>query len=228
MNTQLDQYTGLSQQQRAAIDDAMPKEMRQGFRGVYLDMARHLKGRQDKAGPNAGEDVDQLDFEFVLFASAVIDYDYIMGLIADYSRQRPDRQKMSREDLIGLIRSEAKFLDDREEIAAYIDTLKVGEGLGETAIRDGFERFKAEKSARALADIADRHGLDVAALQAFVDGILRRMIFDGEALSDLLAPLDLGWKARTRKELALMEDLIPLLHRRAQGREISGLGVYEQ
>lgn len=47
-------------------------------------------------------------------------------------------------------------------------------------------------------------------------------------LSDLLAPLELGWKARTRKELALMEDLILLLHKLAQGGEISGLGAYEQ
>jgi type I restriction enzyme R subunit len=55
-----------------------------------------------------------------------------------------------------------------------------------------------------------------------------RMIFDGEQLSDLLALQGLGWKARTQKELALMEDLIPLLHKLAQGREISGLGAYEQ
>jgi len=46
-----------------------------------------------------------------------------------------------------------------------------------------------------------------AALQTFVDGILDRMIFDGEQLGDLMAPLDLGWKARTQAELALMEDL---------------------
>jgi type I restriction enzyme R subunit len=54
------------------------------------------------------------------------------------------------------------------------------------------------------------------------------MIFDGEQLSDLMAPLELGWKARTQAELKLMEDLIPLLHKLAQGREISGLGAYEQ
>ncbi|MEL7284988.1 MAG: type I restriction endonuclease subunit R, partial [Pseudomonadota bacterium] len=130
--------------------------------------------------------------------------------------------------LIGLIQSDAKFLDDREEIAAYIDTLTVGEGLNEKAIREGFEHFRAEKNAKALSDVAKRHELDVAALQAFVDVILQRMIFDGEALSDLLAPLDLDWKARTEKELALVKDLIPLLQRRAHGREIAGLGVYEQ
>ena len=58
--------------------------------------------------------------------------------------------------------------------------------------------------------------------------VYKRQIFDGEKLNDLLAPLDLGWKARTRKELALMEDLIPLLKRLAAGHEISGLSAYEE
>jgi type I restriction enzyme R subunit len=33
---------------------------------------------------------------------------------------------------------------------------------------------------------------------------------------------------RTQAELALMDELIPLLKKLAQGREISGLGAYEQ
>lgn len=228
LNTQIDQYTDLSPEDKVAVEGVMPKDQLQGFRGVYLDTAQRLKGLQDKGSDKTPEDVDQLDFEFVLFASSVIDYDYIMGLIADYSQQQPGKQKMTRGQLIGLIQSDAKFLDDREEIAGYIDTLTVGEGLNEKAIRSGFESFRAEKNARALAAIADKYELGVAALQAFVDAILRRMIFDGEALSDLLAPLDLGWKARTQKELRLMEDLIPILQKRAHGREIAGLGAYEQ
>jgi len=56
---------------------------------------------------------------------------------------------------------------------------------------------------------------------------MSRMVIDGEKLSDLLAPLELGWKARTKKELALMEELVPHLHKLAQGREISGLAAYE-
>ncbi|WP_312854411.1 type I restriction endonuclease subunit R, EcoR124 family [Paludibacterium denitrificans] len=79
-----------------------------------------------------------------------------------------------------------------------------------------------------LSEMAQRHGVGADALQAFVDGVLRRHIFDAEALSELMAPLDLGWKARTQKELALMEELTPLLHKLAQGRDISGLSVYEQ
>ena len=66
--------------------------------------------------------------------------------------------------------------------------------------------FKAEKKNRELTDIAAMHGLEAAALQAFVDEVLRRRIFDGERLSELMAPLNLGWKARTQAELALVED----------------------
>ncbi|MEP6519955.1 type I restriction endonuclease subunit R [Microcoleus vaginatus] len=227
LKTQIDQYTDLTLENKEVIDRVIPPEQLQAFRGVYLDTAQRLKSQQDKGGSASSSEVQQLDFEFVLFASAVIDYDYIMGLLARYTQEKPGKQKMSREELIGLILSDAKFMDDREDIAAYINTLQVGKGLDEKAIRRGYEAFKAEKSSRELADIATKHGLEAAALQAFVDGILRRMIFDGEQLSDLLAPLELGWKARTKKELALMEDLIPLLHKLAQGQEISGLVAYE-
>jgi type I restriction enzyme R subunit len=229
LKTQLDQYTDLTDDNAATIEHILPKENLLGFRGAYLETAQRLKAQQGKGGDKAAPDgLAQLDFEFVLFASALIDYDYIMGLISRFSQQTPGKQKMSREQLIGLIQSDAKFMNEREDIAAYIATLKAGEGLSEAAIRDGYTRFKAEKDAAELAVIAARHHLATAALQSFVDGILQRMIFDGEQLGDLMAPLELGWKARTHAELALMEDLHPLLTKRAQGRDISGLSAYEQ
>ncbi|CDH43897.1 type I restriction endonuclease subunit R [Candidatus Contendibacter odensensis] len=228
LKTQLDQYTDLTPENAAAIEQVIPQEQLQAFRGVYLVTAERLKAQQDKGGDAASPEVQQLDFELVLFASAVIDYDYIMALMAGYSQQTPGKQKMSREELIGLIQADAQFMDEREEITAYISTLQAGEGLSVKEIHQGYEVFKCEKTADQLADLAATHGLEPAALQTFVDGILRRMIFDGEQLGDLLASLGLGWKARTQKELALMEDLIPLLHKLAQGREISGLGAYEQ
>jgi type I restriction enzyme R subunit len=228
LKTQLDQYTDLDNTQKAHIDAILPRDQLLSFRGTYLETAQRLKAMQDKHDGNTPPEVQQLDFEFVLFASAVIDYDYIMALITRYASQTPDKQKMSREQLIGLIQSDAKFIDERDDIAEYISTLEAGKALDEKAIRAGFERFKADKHAKALADIAARHALDAAALQTFVDAILRRMVFDGDQLSDLFAPLELGWKARTKAELALMDELIPLLKKHAQGREISGLGAYEQ
>jgi type I restriction enzyme R subunit len=230
LKTQLDQYTDLTEENKTSIEQVLPDENLRGFKGQYLETARKLK---DQQGKSSGEDttsnnVEQLDFEFVLFASAVIDYDYIMGLIAKFSEKGPGKSKMTREQLIGLISADAKFMNERDDIAEYIGTLKAGEGLSETAIRDGYTKFKAEKNAKELAAIAQKHGLATAALQVFMDGIFDRMIFDGEQLSDLMAPLDLGWKARTQAELALMKDLYPLLTQRAGGRDISGLSAYEQ
>ncbi|PYD78146.1 DEAD/DEAH box helicase [Komagataeibacter oboediens] len=228
LKTQLDQYTDLTEENRTTIEQVLPRDNLLGFRGAYLETAQRLRAQQGKGADKPTPEADQLDFEFVLFASTVIDYDYIMGLITRYSEATPGKQKMSREELIGLIQSDAKFLDEREDIAAYIATLKAGEGLSEKAIRDGYSRFKGEKNAAELAGIAGKHGLATEALQDFVDTILQRMIFDGEALTDLMEPLGLNWKTRRVKELDLMADLMPLLLKRAGGREISGLSAYEQ
>ncbi len=228
LKTQLDQYTDLTPEHAVSIEQVIPKEQLQAFRGVYLETAQRLQEQKSKGKQELLPEVEQLDFEFVLFASAMIDYDYIMTLITSYSQQTPGKQKMTRTELIGLIDSEAQFLEVREDIADYIGTLKSGEGLKESDIRQGYETFKAEKNAHQLAEIAEKHGLATSVLQAFMDGIMQRMIFDGEQLTDLLAPLGLNWKSRRQKELVLMEELIPVLHKLAQGREISGLGAYEQ
>lgn len=228
LKTQLDQYTDLTPEQAQQIDQVLPRDEHNAFRGAYLETAQRLRAQQNKPVGQKDEAVDQLDFEFVLFASSTIDYDYIMKLIADYSAKTPGKASMSREQLIGLIASDAKFMDEREDISEYVRGLKAGEGLDEAAIRAGYRQFKADKATKEMAALSGKHGLPVAAMQAFVDGVLSRRIFDGEQLTELLAPLDLGWKARAQKELALMSDLLPLLKKRASGREITGLKAYEE
>ena len=231
LQTQLDQYTDLMNELREKIEQALPKDDLRAFRGAYLETALRLKDQQGapgKDGKPANSPADQLDFEFVLFGSAVIDYDYIMKLIAKYSRQDPRRLTISREQLIGLIQSDAKFLDEREEITEYVRSLTEGEGLDEAEIRAGYEQFKAKKQAEEIAELAQTHGLMAQSLSAFVDTILQHMIFDGEQLTDLMEPLGLGWRERRERELTLMIDLVPLLKKRAQGRDISGLNAYAQ
>lgn len=226
LKTQLDQYTDLSEAQSTSIEAVIPEDTLRAFKGMYLETAQRLKDKQDK-GNKDDDPVQQLDFEFVLFASSVIDYDYIMGLIAQYTQNPSAKQKMTREQLIGLLASSANLMGEREDITAYINQLKAGEVLDEKQIRAGFDAFKAAKAAQALSDMAAKHQLPSAALQSFVDAILRRMIFDGEQLSDLLSFRELSWKERSKAELALMADLLPLLKKLAQGREISGLNAYE-
>ncbi|MBP3837552.1 MAG: type I restriction endonuclease subunit R [Prevotella sp.] len=236
LKTQLDQYTDLveieddgngSQAAESPDTYGFTDDDLKAFRGAYLDLARDLKGKREKSSGKVSAEVEDLDFEFVLFASALIDYDYIMELISRYMGQ-PAKWKMTKEELVNLIRSSANLLDDRDDIIAYIDSLDGVNGRTEQQIREGYEIFKTEKYAKELKSIAEKHGLSMDSVQAFVNGIVERKFFDGEQLNTLLEPLDLGWRDRTRKETELMNDLVPLLKRLVPGQEISGLKAYEE
>jgi type I restriction enzyme R subunit len=223
----LDQYTDINEVQEAQIEAILPSETLQEFRSSYIETAKQLRKIQQKEGDNAPENLQELDFEFVLFASSVIDYDYIMSLIADSTQQKPAKQKMTKAQVISLLSANANMMDEQEDLTDYITSLDWNSGQDVTTLRSGYETFVVEKDEKELAAIAHKYGLETANLKTFIANILSRMIFDGEKLTDLVAPLELSWKERRVKELALMEDLVPQLKKIAQGREISGLAAYE-
>lgn len=228
LKTQLDQYTDIKEEQAAKVEELLPEDTLRAFRGVYIETAQMLKAQQGKDIRDKDPAVEQIDFEFVLFSSAIIDYDYIMSLISRYTQPDvPKKEKMSRKQLISLLCSNSNMLEEREDIIAYISTLEDGIGLDEKEIKAGYRKFKEEKAAKEMTAIANKYAIEPASLQVFVDEIMGRMIFDGEKLNDLLEPLELGWRDRTKKEMELMDDLIPLLKKLADGRVIVGLNAYE-
>jgi len=228
LKTQLDQYTDIKKEEAEKVNELLPEDTLRAFRGIYIETAQQLRVQQYKDVEGKASELEQLDFEFVLFSSAIIDYDYIMSLIFKYTQSDISaKQKMSREQLIGLLCANSNMMDERDDIIAYIDTLEKNKGLDENAIRVGYQKFKAEKTAMNIYSLANKHGLEPESLQTFVDEIMSRMIFYGEKLSDLMEPLGLGWKDRMTKELELMEDLLPLLKKLASGRTIAGLKSYE-
>ena len=225
--TQLDQYTDLDEAQKKTIEEILPEETLRSFRSSYIETAKKFKTIQQKEGDNTPDDLQQLDFEFVLFASSLIDYDYIMALIADNMNKSPKKQKMTKSQIISLLSSSSNLMDEQEDLTEYINSLDWESGQDEKSLRDGYEKFKTDKNEKIVYYISDKYGLKKNDLVAFIENILTRMIFDGEKLTDLMETLDLGWKERREKELALMEDLIPLLKKQTQGRVISGLEAYE-
>lgn len=227
LKTQLDQYTDLSQEDSSKIEKLIPEDKMRAFRGAYIETASRLKSQQGTSGNQPNPEVDQLDFEFVLFSSAIIDYDYIMALISKFTFAKPSKEKMSRDQIINLISSSANLMDEKEDIKDYIDTIKAGTKMSEQAIKDGYIKFKSEKTDKELNAIAEKNGLESKALKGLVEEIIDRYVFDGEKLSELLEPLELGWKERSKKESELMVELIPLLKKMANGKEISGLKAYE-
>ena len=235
LKTQLDQYTDIKDEQASEIDGLLPEDTMRAFRGVYLDIASRLKNSQEKNAHNISPEVEQLDFEFILFSSAIIDYDYIMALISQYTQSNvPKKEKMTKKELIDLIASTSNLMDERKDIEEYIEMLdqsikasSENKGLNEKEVMEGYQKFKTEKTSKELISISQRYGIASKSLEDFVNEIMKRMIFDGEKLIDLLEPQNLSWRERTQKELQLMEELVPLLKKTANGREIVGLKAYE-
>lgn len=236
--TQLDQYTDIIDTENnepgivgePMVSYGFTDNDLVAFRGAYLDLAKELRDKRQKKDNEISDTIDDLDFEFVLFASAIVDYDYIMELIARYYSGVPSMAKMTKDQLISLICSSSNMLDERDDIIAFINSHDSDSLNGKTVqeIKEEYEVFKTEKYASELSVIADTHRLNIVSLQQFVNDIVERKIFDGEKLNELLEPLELGWKARAKEEMALMNDLIPLLKKMTAGQEISGLSAYEE
>lgn len=227
LKTQLDQYTDLDEEQQEKIEAILPKESLLEFKSSYIETAKQLRAIQQKEGEEAPTEIQELDFEFVLFASAVIDYDYILNLIADNTQQKTKTQKMTKEQVIRLLSANSNLMDEQEDLTDYINSLDWTKEHDVGSLHKGYETFKIEKYEKELAAISKKHGLQIEDIKAFVEDIMSRMIFDGEKLTDLMEPLELGWKQRSKAETALMNDLVPELKKLAQGREISGLAAYE-
>lgn len=110
------------------------------------ETAQELRKLQEKSkGAEVSPVVDQLDFEFVLFASAIIDYDYIMALIARYTNGGGSKQRMTKEQLISLVASSSNLIDEKDDIGEYINSLDVVNGKTEQEIKDGYETFKSRE-----------------------------------------------------------------------------------
>ena len=185
LKTQLDQYTDIDETQQAKIEAILPKETLQEFRSSYLETAKKFKEIQQRDGDQAPPDVQQLDFEFVLFASAVIDYDYIMDLVADNLGKKPSKQNLTKAQVISLLKSDANLMNEEENLTEYINGLDWSSGKTVEQLKNDFETYVIEKNEKELAAIAHTHGLQTSDLVAFVDTIMSRMIFDGEKLTEV-------------------------------------------
>lgn len=67
LKTQLDQYTDITEEQLAKIEAILPNETLQEFRSSYIETAKQLRAIQQSDGDQAPPEIQQLDFEFVLF-----------------------------------------------------------------------------------------------------------------------------------------------------------------
>jgi len=223
LKTRIEQYTDFTEEQQQEMEETMPKDELRSFKSMYLETVKQLQ--EPKEGKPPLENPP--DYELVLFASTIIDYDYIMSLIAKLT-QSTEKESMTREAIIELINSDAKFMNDREDIVAFVYSIKLGEAKTEEEIRQGFAEFKNNKVWQNINVIADTFKLSHKSIKDFVDDTVQRRILDSDMLVDLFTPLGLHWKERGDKEVELIKTLKPYLYKLTHDREISGIAAYEE
>ena len=225
---QLDQYIDIPPELQARIDAIMPPEKRLAFRTAYLELGRELRQKRAAESPDdASEPTDvmqDIDFELVLFASAIIDYDYIISLIARMVNEKePERREVTREEIVALLRSHSNLPEDREDILEFVCHPEAINGRTADEISDEFRRFREAKWHRLVHEMAQRHAVDQGRLSDFIESTLDVMRYDDSHLSDLFTDEGLGWRDRVTKKNALRADLVPLIRLRAAGQAIDNL-----
>lgn len=222
----LDQYVDMSDELKSAIEVAMPEDTLQQFRTAYLDLARRLRPTEPGGHTEQTPEGEEPDFELSLFSSALIDYDYIMKLLAKYTDTHVDKVKITKEQLLEILSSSVDLMNESVYLKAFIEEeLKKGSGLSEEEIRKRYKEFKDKRFNQQIAAIAQEFGIDTAALETFVSETAKLRRIDEDALRELLNHID-NWKQRKAAKEGLLAKLAPLFALLSGGSTIEGLNAY--
>ena len=221
--------------EKEMLNNILPEKELEKFRGAYLDIAQTIKEIQNNnnaEGTISEEEyakLENIDFEYVLFSSALIDYDYIMALISQYtSMKNSEKEYVTQKELIkSLLRSTSNLIDESKDIIDYVETLKIGEPLTKEQIEEGYKQYKQIKINEEIEKIVKEFQLKYHDVKDFVDNIIRRMRIDSDELTELFEDRDLGWKESGALEDSFMHRLIPVINKLANGNTIRGLEVYD-
>lgn len=195
------------------------------FKTTYLETAQNFR-KQATQNPDTPEEIKDLDFEFVLFASAMIDYNFIVKLVAGYTRA-PETFKYTREQIIDLFSSNADMIEEREDLREFVNLIfENGKIISEEDFREQYEVFRQAKIRAEKEAVCQEFGVAYDKLETFIVRTVKRLILDTEDLEELLAGEELGWKERGAKEKAIVVALAPLLKKLTKGKDISGLSAY--
>ena len=220
----LDQYVDVPEELKTTIENVMPEDTLQQFRTAYLDLAR-------RNGPVATRTEDTLegeepDFELSLFSSALVDYDYIMKLLAKYTDTHSERVKITKEQLLEILAGSVDLMNERDYLKAFIEEeLEKGSGVSELEIRRKYKEFKDNRLNKQINEIAQEFSIENAALEGFVKETTKLRRLDEESLRELLSHID-SWKQRKAAKENLLKRLAPLFTLLTSGNTIEGLNAY--
>ena len=221
----LDQYVDVPDELKATIETIMPEDTLEQFRTAYIDLARRTKYLVDPSLPEPEED-DEPDFELSLFSSAIVDYDYIMKLLARYTDTHFERIKITKEQLLEILSRSVDLMSEHDYLKAFIEEeLQKGSGISELEIRRRYKEFKDNRLNKQINAIAEEFQIDKTALEGFVKETTKLRRLDEESLRELLSHID-SWKQRKAAKENLLNRLAPLFNLLTTGGKIEGLNAY--
>lgn len=226
LSLKLEQYVDMSDDLKSAIEEAMPEDMLQQFRTAYIDLARRTRPTDGGGCTEETPEGEEPDFELSLFSSALVDYDYIMKLLAKYTDTHLDKVKITKEQLLEILSSSVDLMNESEYLKAFIEEeLKKGSGLTEQEIRKRYKEFKDKRFNQQIAALALLYGIETTSLEKFVSETAKLRRIDEDALRMLLSHID-SWKQRKTAKEGLLQHLAPLFALLTGGNTIEGLNAY--
>ena len=226
LSLKLDQYVDLSDELKTEIEDAMPEDTLQSFRTAYLDLARRT-GPTDRGGrTETTPEGEEPDFELSLFSSALVDYDYIMKLLAKYTDTHPEKVKITKEQLLDILAGSVDLMKERDYLKAFIEEeLKPNTRMSVDEIKQKYEEFKNKRFNEQIAALAKEYGIETSALENFVNETVKLRRIDEDVLRELLSHIG-SWKLRKAAKEGLLVSLAPLFNLLTGGNTIEGLSAY--
>ena len=224
LSIKLGQYVDLPEELKTAVENAMPEDTLQQFRTAYLDLAR--RRRNEKGTQSKEEPEDDPDFELSLFSSALVDYDYIMKLLAKYTDTHFEKVKITKEQLLEILSSSVDLMNERDYLKSFIEEeLQKGSGVSEAEIRERYKAYKDKRFNQQIATLARKYSIESAALESFVAETAKLRRLDEDALREMLAHIE-SWKQRKAAKEGLLANLAPLFALLSNGNTIEGLNAY--
>ena len=204
----------------------MPEDTLQQFRAAYLDLARKSRTTEPGSHTEFTPEDDEVDYELSLFSSALVDYDYIMRLLARYTDTHFERVKLTREQLLEILSGSVDLMNEREYLQAFInEELQQGSGLNEMEIRRLYKEYKNRCVDQKIAHIAEQFGVEYATLESFVAETVKLRRMDEDNFHEMLSHID-NWKQRKAAKEGLLSSLQPLFTLMSGGYAIEGLSAY--
>ncbi|TPW36859.1 type I restriction endonuclease subunit R [Oecophyllibacter saccharovorans] len=230
---QLSQYVTLSDEQRHIIQQALPPEMQKGFKAAYLETSKLLGAPETERSAEEEAAQDSFDFELELFADNLIDYDFIINLMAAYTRStEPEQRRLKRDEILTLLKSDAKFMADEALLRSFIEDI-LGDGKPRTKgeIDTAFSHYRQNRFKDQARTLAESYNVQPEVLWQVVQTIITHKSLEASALLPLLNEDGLSFKARMTQRTEFGKDLVKLLRTMQEVGEapddIRGLNHYE-